>query len=173
MSATTRPHLSRPRSRLRAHALLSSWHLTVPGVATVYLGFRAGGFFAGSVGLAALTVTLLLVGRITLAPRPFEGWSAALALASGALAGLAVWQLASSLWSDAPARALSEFDRTLLYGCVLVLTGGAARRAGDLAIVLRWSAAGLTAIAVAGLLARLLPASFPTASGFLPERLSF
>ena len=42
------------------------------------------------------------------------------------------WTLASATWSDAPARALSEFDRTLLYGLVLVLTGSVAARVGDL-----------------------------------------
>ena len=107
--------------------------------------------------------------RITLAQRPFEGWSPALALASGALAGLAVWTLASALWSDAPARALSEFDRTLLYALVLVLTGSAAARVGDLAMLLRWAAAAFAAIALAGLLTRLLPDTFPI-SRRLPAR---
>jgi hypothetical protein len=116
---------------------------------------------------------LLLVGRVTIAEKPFEGWSAALALSSGALAGLAVWTLASALWSDAPARALSEFDRTLLYGLVLVLTGSAAARIGDLSIVLRWAAAAFAAIALAGLVTRLLPDAFPIGAQFLPERVSF
>ena len=118
--------LSPPRPEARARAFLRGWYLTLPGLATAWLGFRAGGFFPGQVGLVALTLALVLVGRITLARRPFEGWSPALALASGALAGLAVWTLASALWSDAPARALAEFDRTLLYG----LGSGADRQRG-------------------------------------------
>jgi O-antigen ligase len=120
-----------------------------------------------------LTLALALVLRITLARRPFEGWSPALALASCALAGFAVWTLASALWSDAPARALTEFDRALLYGLVLVLTGSAAARAGDLATALRWIAAAFVAIAIAGLLTRLAPDSFPISAGFLPERIAF
>jgi hypothetical protein len=116
---------------------------------------------------------LVLVGRITVAERPFEGFSPALALAFGALAGLGVWILASAFWSDAPARALSEFDRTLLYALVLVLTGSAVARVGDLATVLRWTAAAFAAIALAGLLTRLLPETFPISAGFLPERVSF
>jgi hypothetical protein len=120
-----------------------------------------------------LTLAVVLVGRITLTEKPFEGWSSALALGSGALAGLAVWTLASAVWSDAPARALAEFDRTLLYGLVLVLTGSAARRLGDLSMVLRWTAAAFAAIALAGLLTRLLPNTFPISAGFLPERVSF
>ena len=153
--------------------LLRGFSLTLPGLATAWLGFRAGGFFPGQVGLVGLVLALVLVGRITLARRPFEGWSPALALASGALGLLAVWTLASATWSDAAARALSEFDRTLLYGLVLVLTGSVAARVGDLSMLLRWTAAAFAAIALAGLLTRLLPDTFPISSGFLPERVSF
>ena len=120
-----------------------------------------------------MTLALALVVRITVAERPFEGFSPALALAFGALTGLAVWTLASALWSNAPARALAEFDRTLLYALVLVLTGSAVARVGDLATVLRWTAAAFAAIALAGLLTRLLPDTFPISAGFLPERVSF
>ncbi len=147
--------------------------LTLPGIATAWLGFRAGGYFAGQVGLVAVTLAIVLVVRITVAERPFEGFSPALALAFGALASLAVWTLTSALWSNAPARALAEFDRTLLYALVLVLTGSAVARVGDLATVLRWIAAALVAIALAGLLTRLLPDTFPISAGFLPERVSF
>ena len=157
----------------RARAFFGAWHLTLPGLATAWLGFRAGGFFPGQVGLVGLTLALVLVGRITLASKPFEGWSSALALGSGALAGLAVWTLASAVWSDAPARALAEFDRTLLYGLVLVLTGSAAARIGDLSMLLRWAAAAFAAIALAGLLTRLLPDTFTIGAQFLPERVSF
>jgi O-antigen ligase len=160
-------------SSIAPRAVLRGSLLTLPGIVTAWLGFRAGGFFAGQVGLVALTLSLVLVGRITVAERPFEGFSPALALAFGALAGLGVWILTSALWSNAPARALTEFDRTLLYALVLVLTGGAVARVGDLATVLRWTAAALAAIALAGLLTRLLPDTFPISAGFLPERVSF
>ncbi|HET6547339.1 MAG TPA: O-antigen ligase family protein [Solirubrobacter sp.] len=120
-----------------------------------------------------MTLALALVVWLTVARRPLHGFSPALAVGFGALAGLAVWILASALWSDAPARALAEFDRVLLYALVLVLTGSAAKRAGDLAVVLRWTAAALGAIALAGLLTRLLPGTFPISEGFLPERVSF
>ena len=39
--------------------------------------------------------------------------------------------------------------------------------------LLRWTAAAFAAIALAGLLTRLLPDTFPISSGFLPERISF
>lgn len=108
-----------------------------------------------------------------MARRPFAGWSGALALASGALALFGVWALLSALWSDAPVRSLTEFDRVLLYALVLVLTGSAAARVGDLAMLLRWTAAAFGAIALAGLLTRLAPGTFPISAGFLPERIAF
>ena len=40
-------------------------------------------------------------------------------------------------------------------------------------MLLRWVAAAFAAIALAGLLTRLLPDTFPISSGFLPERVSF
>jgi O-Antigen ligase len=120
-----------------------------------------------------LTLSVLLVLRITLARESFGGWSLALGLGSGALACLAVWILASVAWSDAPARAIVEFDRALLYGLVLTLTGSLANRAGDLAVLLRWAAAAFAAIALAGLVTRLFPATFPITPGVLPERVGF
>ena len=40
-------------------------------------------------------------------------------------------------------------------------------------MLLRWTAAAFAAIALAGLLTRLLPDTFPISAGFLPERVSF
>jgi hypothetical protein len=60
-----------------------------------------------------------------------------------------------------------------LYGLILVLTGTAVARIGDLSMLLRWTAAAFAAIALAGLLTRLLPDTFPISAGFLPERVSF
>jgi hypothetical protein len=125
------------------------------------------------VAVAALTLAVVVVLRITLARRPFGGWSLALGLASGALACFGVWLLASVAWSDAPARAILEFDRTLLYLLVLTLTGSVAARRGDLAMLLRWTAAAFWAIALAGLITRLAPGTFPIEGGVLPERVAF
>jgi O-Antigen ligase len=158
---------------LRREAAWRGARLTVPGATTAWLAFHAGGFFAGEVGLVTLTLAVLLVGRVTLAERPFAGWSVGLALVSGALAAFGVWILASAAWSHAPARAMSEFDRVLLYGFVLMMTSSAARRRGDVAVVMRVTGAALAAVAVAGLLTRLLPATFPIHAGVLAERLSF
>jgi hypothetical protein len=142
-------------------------------VLTVGLGFRAGGFFAGVTGVAALAVIICLVVRVTVVARPFGGWSAGLALVAGGLALFAAWTLCSELWSHAPARALVEFDRVLLYLLVLIVCGLEATRRGDLSRVVQGAAAALAAICIAGLLSRLLPDVVHSTPNLVNERLSF
>jgi hypothetical protein len=165
--------LSPLRPAAHARTILRSYRTTLPGLATLWLGFRAGGFFPEPVAIAALVLLVILVLRITLARRPFGGWSLALGLASSALACFGVLILASVAWSDVPGRAILEFDRTLLYLLVLTLTGSFAARRGDLSLMLRWTAVAFWAIALAGLITRLAPGTFPTEGGVLPERVSF
>ena len=69
----------------------------------------------------------------------------------------------SAHWSDAPGRALLEFDRTLLYLAVLVLFGLFAARAGDLGTLLRWTAAAAACVCVVG-------AADPARSRHVPDR---
>jgi len=145
----------------------------VPGAATLLLAFLAGGYFPVTTGVAAAILCLLLVARITIAERPFSGWSAPLAVAAAALALFAGWTLISGEWSDAPARALAEFDRALLYLLVLVFIGLHARGPGRLALLLRWVALAIAIASSLALLTRLLPATFPTEAGFNNERLAF
>jgi hypothetical protein len=152
-----RGRLSGPR------ASLARWHLAVPAVATVYLAFNAGGYFPGPVALGAVVLCLLLVLRVTLAARPFAGWSPWLSVACAALGLLATWMLASAGWSDAPERALLEFDRVLLYLLALAFLGSFAAAPGDLGTLLRWLWVALVAICIAGLATRLLPADFTLA----------
>ena len=140
---------------------------------TIALGFRAGGFFAGATGVAALALAVGLAVWVTVAARPFGGWSAGLAVAAGALALFAAWTLCSEFWSHAPARALVEFDRVLLYLLVLIVCGLEATRRGDLSRMVQGIAAALTAICVAGLLSRLLPDVVNAAPNIVNERLSF
>ena len=137
------------------------------------LAFRAGGFFPGTTAWLAIGLSFLVVLRITLAPAPLAGWGRGLTVLAGALGLLAVMTLLSSLWSDAPARAILEFDRVLVYLLVVILAGMGVRRPGDLAAVLRWTALALALAATAGLLSRLLPSLLPTQLGFDPARLAF
>jgi hypothetical protein len=142
-------------------------------VLTVALGFRAGGFYAGVTALAALVLALGLALRVLVAGRPFAGWSGGLALASGALALYAAWTLASVAWSHAPARALVEFDRALMYLLVLVLCGLTPTRPRDISRLLLGVAAALCVICIAGLLSRLLPDLVDASPNIVSERLSF
>jgi O-Antigen ligase len=150
-----------------------SWHVAVPGVATAILAFQAGGFFAVTTGLAVGVLCLLLVAHVTLAERPFAGWSASLAVMSGALTLFVVWALLSGGWSDSQVRALIESDRALLYLLMLVFVGLHVRAPGRLGALLRWVALAIAAVSLVALLTRLLPATFPTKAGFNNERLQF
>jgi hypothetical protein len=147
--------------------------LAVPAAATLALCFSTGGFYPGAVALAAIVTIAALVLRLTLAARPWEGWSAGLSVSAGALALFATWTLLSAGWSDAPGRALIEFDRALLYLAVLVLFGLFARRAGDLGVVLRWTAFAIAGVAIAAVVTRLAPGTFPIDRPTEHERLAF
>ena len=150
-----------------------NWQLALPAALTLALAFLAGGFFPATVGLTAGLLCLLLVARITLAERPFAGWSAPLAVTAGAMALFCVWTLASSNWSNAPARALVEFDRALLYVLFLAFMGLHARAPGHLSVLLRWVGFVIAVTCAVSLATRLLPATFPTSGGVNTARLAF
>jgi hypothetical protein len=151
----------------------ANWQLALPAALTVTLAFVAGGFFPGTIGLAAGLLCLLLLARLTLAERPFAGWSGALAVTTGVLALFCVWTLASSGWSHAPGRAMNEFDRALLYLLVLAFMGLHARGPGHLSVLLRWVGLAMALTCAAALATRLLPATFPTRAGVNVSRLAF
>ena len=85
----------------------------------------------------------------------------------------ALLQLLSGYWSDSHARALLEFNRTLLYLAVFVLFASMARREVALRLMVWGLALTLTIVSGAGLLSRLLPETFPTEPSFLASRLSY
>jgi hypothetical protein len=150
-----------------------NWQLALPAALTVALAFMAGGFFADSIGLGAGLLCLLLVARVTLVERPFAGWSAPLAVTTGVLALFCGWTLASSSWSHAPIRAMTEFDRALFYLLVLAFLGLHARVPGHLRLILRWVGLAMALTCAVALATRLLPATFPTSAGVNNERLAF
>jgi hypothetical protein len=148
-------------------------HILVPALLGALFAFRAGGFFPGTTGVVAAGLACGLAVRLTIAGNPVAGWSAGLSLAAGGLALFAAWTLLSGTWSDAPARALIEFDRALAYLLVVVLAGCFAARSGDLDRVLRWTLLAFAAVCAAAVLTRLLPEQLPTRPGPVNERLSF
>jgi O-antigen ligase len=147
--------------------------LALPGALTVYFAFNAGGFFPETPALVAVVLILILVVRITTAEGPFAGFGWPVAIATGALGLYCVWTLVSGTWSDAPARALIEFDRALVYLLALVLFGSLPRSAGSLRWMLRGIALAIVAVAVAGFLTRTLPDVFPTEPRLYEGRLGF
>lgn len=85
------------------------------------------------------------------------------------LALFAAWTLLSSVWSDAPGRALLEYDRVLLYLLALVVLGALTRSPLRLRWVVRGIAAGALIVCVASLITRLLPELWPTAASLATE----
>lgn len=145
----------------------------VPGVFTVYLGFRDGGFAPGVTAAAALMMLLFLVVRILVVPRPAEGVNRAVALAVGALVLLALWALLSSRWSHSSSRALIEFDRTLLYAATLAVFGAVGMSRRRLRWMVRALALATLVVCGAGLLTRLLPDLWPLSPNEFTSRLSY
>ncbi len=129
----------------------------VPGVLVVAFGFQAGGFFAGTVAAGVILLGVALVLRITLAERPFANLSVPFVVAAAALALFAVWTLVSGRWSDAPARALVEYDRVLLYLLAFVLVGALGRTPGRLRWAVRCVALAAVVVCACGFVTRALP----------------
>jgi O-Antigen ligase len=129
----------------------------VPGALTVYLGLNDGGFFPGTTALAATEVGLGVALVLLVARRPWEGVGLALVVAAVAVGGLAAWTLASSGWSDAPARATLEYTRVLLYVLTLVLFGMLGFSARRVRWMLYGVAGGIVVVCAVALIARTLP----------------
>jgi hypothetical protein len=147
--------------------------MALPGLLTVYFAYNAGGFFPETPAFVAIVLTLILVVRLTTAEDPFAGFGWLLAIAAGALALLCLWTLASGSWSDAPARALIEFDRAYVYLLALVLFGSLPRETNALRWMVRGVALAIVAVAVGGVLSRTLPDVFPTEAPLFVNRLGF
>ena len=145
----------------------------LPGALTIYLGFDGGGYFPPATGVAGAALTLALVLRLTLAERPLEGFSLAAGLVTAAIGLFGVWSLISTSWSDSPARAVAEFDRTLLYMLMLALLATLPRTMQTARIVLFGIAGGAAFVCIGGLMSRVLPDVFPIAPNVLDQRLSY
>jgi O-antigen ligase len=141
--------------------------------ALVYLSFNAGGYFPSTPGFVAIVFAQALLLRSVLADRPFEGFSRALAIPLAELTLYGAWQLASALWSDTTARALDNYDRTLLYVLAFALFGSLRYTRPRMSWLIRGLVAGMTAVCLIGLISRALPHAWPTASTFFADRLNY
>lgn len=147
--------------------------LALPGVLTLYLCFDAGGFFAGTPSLVAVVLAALLVLRTTGSERPFAGLSGPAVAAAVALALFAVWTLVSVAWSGAPARALLEFERSLLYLLGFLLFGSLPQSSARLAWMARGLALAVVAVCGVALTTRVAPDLWPVAPNINNDRLSY
>jgi hypothetical protein len=145
----------------------------LPAALTAYFAFESGGYFAGAAALVAAELAILLALRCALSHRPLAGVSLPLALACLALAGYTAWTLASSEWSDAPARAQPEYVRALAYLLALAFFGAlpySVRR-------LRWTAYALAAaivgVCVVALVSRTMPDVLQAAGQLRQDRLAY
>jgi hypothetical protein len=141
--------------------------------ALLYLSFNAGGYFPSATGFATIVFAQALVLRTALAERPFEGFSRTLAIPLIALVLYAAFQLASALWSHATANTLDEFVRTLLYVLALTLFGSLRYTRERVNWLVRAVVAGLAAVCLVGLISRVLPHTWPTATSFFVSRLNY
>jgi hypothetical protein len=139
----------------------------------LYLSFNAGGYFPSSTGFAAIVCAQALVLRTTLAERPFEGFSRALAVPLAALVLYAAFQLASVLWSHATANTLDEFTTTLLYVLAFTLFGSLRYTRERANWIVRALVAGLAAVCLISLISRVLPHTWPTSTSFFADRLNY
>ena len=153
----------------------AAWMLAalLPGALTLYLGFRAGGFYPGATALAAAEMSLVVALWFAFARRPLEGLSAPLVLALVGLGGLAAWALLSSEWSGSVARTLPEYSRTLLYLMTLLLFGILPFSTQRIRWMLYGMAAAIVVICAAAVIARTLPSLILDPTLFEEDRLAY
>jgi hypothetical protein len=147
--------------------------VAAPGLLTLYYAFNAGGFFTGSTGVGAVAVWVAMALRLVTAESPFQGFTRPLALATAALGLFAAWALISAAWSDSSSRALSEFDRALLYLGLLVLFGSVRRTPERIAWALRGQFAAFVVVGAFALVSRVLPHILSTSNAIELDRLSY
>lgn len=136
--------------------------LLAPGIALVLLGLHNGGFFPMATAVTAVATLAVLLLWATLRGEPLAGFSRGAGIAAGALAAFAAWTLASSQWSDAPSRALIEYDRVLLYLGVFVVFALLGRSGARARLLVGGLAIATSLICIGALGVWLLPHTFPT-----------
>lgn len=141
--------------------------------ATLYLSFNAGGFFVSAPALVLLGLLLCMLLRFTIAARPLEGIGTEAAIAIAGMALYSVWTLASAVWSHAPARALIEFDRAMLYTVALTLAASFPKRDGRQRALLAGLTSAIVVVATVAIITRLLPRVWPLAPDVSADRLSY
>lgn len=150
--ATTNPSWLRRHEEVGWLALM-----LLPGLLTVFLAFRSGGFYPGATSLAAAEMALVLALRFVLAKRSMQGVSKPLIVAVAAIGLFAAWTLISADWSESASRATPAYLRALLCGLLLLFFGTLPFDPRRVRWMVYGIAAAIVAVCVAALMARLLP----------------
>jgi hypothetical protein len=163
---------------------LGQWRLGPGGVVTglvavavFWVAYDNGSYSLESRNTLAIALWWALIVVVLFGLFPREPTSRVSLVIGGLLAALALWTLASLLWSPSAEKTFDEFNRvTLYFGAFALVTVGVSRRN-----IGRWAdglAVAIAAVAAVALTSRLFPGSFPEGDlpTFLPgtvTRLSF
>jgi O-antigen ligase len=172
MASSTPPASAEPSESATARLLDAGTLLLLPGL-TIYLGFNAGGYFAGTTGWAAAALAIVLALRVSVSGPSLGAPSLPLALTAGALALFAGWTLLSGSWSGNYGRSLIEFDRVLLYLLVLLVFGSIQAPQHAFRFLPIGFALAAVILCGAGLATRTLPDLWPFAQASDESRLAY
>ena len=136
-------------------------------------GFASGGFLPGPVALVATALALAVVLLLTVGERAWGALSPGYVAGAAVLGLLAAWTLLSATWSHAPARALVEYDRALLFGLGFVVLGALGRTPQRLRWAVRGIAAAAFVVCLCGLITRLAPDVWTVDAAVAADRLSY
>ena len=171
--AVTRGEAAARRRRPSADTVTRFSAIALLVIATAGLAFSDGGFDPVPTSAATAVVLVALLLLATCGPRPLAGMTRWGVVSAGALTCFAVWTLASATWSDAPARALIEYNRTLLYLGAFLLAACLAGGRANARWLIRGTAVALGAAVLAGLLGRLDPGFSAEAAASAGQRLNW
>ncbi|MEA2474544.1 MAG: hypothetical protein QOE06_2459 [Thermoleophilaceae bacterium] len=124
-------------------------------------------------GVAAVELAIALVLHSMYARRPLAGLRGPAGVAAAALGLFAGWALLSGTWSHAPAHAVIESDRTVLYLLAVAALGSSAFTVGRLRLAVAAVAAAAVVLCGIGLITRVAPDFWPIADGLGKGRLSY
>jgi hypothetical protein len=146
-------------------------------IALFWIAYDDGSYGLESRNTAAIALLWALIVVVVFGLLPGEPASRASILIIGLVAALALWILASLLWSASAERSFDEFNRVSLFLATFALVTVAAAR-GNLGRWVDGLTIAVSAVAVVALVSRLFPGSFPSRdlATFLPgavTRLSF